>query len=749
MNHQRKITIALDFNQGSLKEGFSQVTIQIFHQTQVERDTIALAPFPDLEEAYQKWQLLYCLLNAGGRNSAEIEFDWGTPTNVSEMELVELGEILQAKLNQWFIPLERKLRRLTPQDELRLTLAVDDFTVRQLPWHLLSFFEDYPQAELALTGSKWKQFPHSKTPAGKVRILAVMGGSQGLDLEKDEELLNATPGLDLVLLEKPTRRQLNEYLWDEKGWDIWFFAGHSYPTQTSGCIQINSEESLTIGQLKQALKAAISRGLQIAIFNSCNGLALTKELENLHLPYAIVMREPILDPVAQGFLKYFLQAFARERKSFYQSVREGREQLQGMESEFPGASYLPVIFQNLAPTITPPSWKQLMNRGSQPWERPLAVSGAIALLIIALRAFGLFVGAELAAYDRFLRWRFNESTDSRLLLVRGENEAKYGFPVSDQVLVGVIEKLEDYQPRVMGLDLFRYTERPPGRDRLEKILAENPRLIGICVQDDQAPTGNPPIAEMPSHRIGFVNIHYDPDEVLRRISLFQTPSVNDSCATDSYLGWQLAYRYLLAEGIEPKVLPDNRVKIHRATLKELPSYTGAYGKKGKWGFEILLNYRAGKTPFQSVTFEQVLNDDFDPDWIQDKVVIIGMALPNDPNDRHLTPYSPDREKMPGMTIIAHTTSQLLNAALEGRSLVWILPFWGECLWILGWSIVGGISAWCCRRFLWWALITGTQGVLLSVLCWLFLLAGGWLPVIPSLFALTVTSTGIFFYRFRR
>jgi len=90
-----------------------------------------------------------------------------------------------------------------------------------------------------------------------------------------------------------------------------------------------------------------------------------------------------------------------------------------------------------------------------------------------------------------------------------------------------------------------------------------------------------------------------------------------------------------------------------------------------------------------------------------------------------------------------------NATLDGRSLLSILPFWGECLWILGWSIIGGISAWCCRRFLWWALITGTQGMLLSVLCWLFLLAGGWLPVIPSLFALTGTSTSIFFYRFHR
>lgn len=369
--------------------------------------------------------------------------------------------------------------------------------------------------------------------------------------------------------------------------------------------------------------------------------------------------------------------------------------------------------------------------------------------MIVLRGLGLFAGVELEHYDRFMRWRFDEGPDSRLLLVAGENESRYGFPVSDQVLAEVIEKLDEHQPRVMGLNIFRYTQRPPGRDRLENILANHPDLIGICTQNDSAPTGNPPIATMPSQRLGFVNIHYDPDEVLRRISLFQTPSLNESCRTDSYLGWQLAFNYLRDENIEPEVLPDNRVKLDRVTLQELPSYSGVYGQKGKWGFEMLLNYRAGKTPFQTITFEDILNDEFHSHWIQDKVVIIGMALPNDPNDRHFTPYSPYDERMPGMMIVAHTTSQLLSAALDGRSLLWVMPFWAECLWIIGWSIIGGISAWCYRRFLWWTLITGTQWLTLYFLCWLILLLnGGWLPVIPALLGLTASgiSTGLDFYQ---
>ena len=54
----------------------------------------------------------------------------------------------------------------------------------------------------------------------------------------------------------------------------------------------------------------------------------------------IFMREPLPDKVAQEFLKNFLTEFSAG-KSLYQSVREAREKLQGLEGEFPCASWLP------------------------------------------------------------------------------------------------------------------------------------------------------------------------------------------------------------------------------------------------------------------------------------------------------------------------------------------------------------------------------------------------------------------------
>ena len=157
---------------------------------------------------------------------------------------------------------------------------------------------------------------------------------------------------------EPSRRELDNWLWDEQGWDILFFAGHSCSQAdiTTGQIYINEVDTLTIPQLKNALKKAIRRGLKIAIFNSCDGLGIASELADLHIPQIIVMREPVPDLVAQEFLKYFIQAFSRG-ESLYLAVREAQERLQFLEDKFPYATWLPVIFHN--PSEPQLTWQDL------------------------------------------------------------------------------------------------------------------------------------------------------------------------------------------------------------------------------------------------------------------------------------------------------------------------------------------------------------------------------------------------------
>lgn len=153
---------------------------------------------------------------------------------------------------------------------------------------------------------------------------------------------------------QPTASELITRLRSER-WNIFFFAGHSETIGEKGRIRINATESLEISRFKNALREAIRNGLKIAIFNSCDGLALAQDLAHLHIPFTIVMREPVPDKVAQSFLKEFLTEYANG-KSLYTSVRRARESLEKFH-DFPGATWLPVICQN--PAEVPPTWQEL------------------------------------------------------------------------------------------------------------------------------------------------------------------------------------------------------------------------------------------------------------------------------------------------------------------------------------------------------------------------------------------------------
>jgi hypothetical protein len=248
-----------------------------------------------------------------------------------------------------------------PKEPIRVIIQTDNSLLKKLPWHEMDLFANtYTQAEVALCPTEYEE-PSVVQASDKtaVRILAILGNSEGINVKSDEKLLkNLEPrGADITFLSEPKRTEVSDNLW-EQNWDILFFAGHSSSQEDKGRIFINRTESLTIAELKFGLKKAIHHELQLVILNSCDGLKLAEELADLNIPQVIVMREPVPDRVAQTFLKFFLSAFTGG-ESLYVAVRHARERLHenGLDDKFPGASWLPIIYQN--PTVIPPSWDQL------------------------------------------------------------------------------------------------------------------------------------------------------------------------------------------------------------------------------------------------------------------------------------------------------------------------------------------------------------------------------------------------------
>lgn len=359
---KKLIVLTLD---GNFEQGF-RVSLEVAEEggrpfLSLKDESIQLPPLPRITDVYQQWYTSYRSLDG-----YRIKPKKAQVTNVRYSELkqqcVAHATLVQKQLTGWleaaqFRPIKEEcLSQLASCEEARLIIRTTDSHIRKLPWHLWDLFDKskHPHLEVGLS-SQGKRIPPIHRI--RVRILVVLGNSEGIDISQDNALLREYCGeAEIVFLVEPERQTFNEHLWDEKGWDLLFFSGHSRTEGTKGRIFINATDSLTLDELRYGLQTAISKGLQIAFFNSCDGLGIATELEKLNIPQLIVMREPVPDKVAQEFLKYFLAEFT-QGVSLYQSVRISREKLQGLEGEYPCASWLPVICQDIL-TI-PPTWRSL------------------------------------------------------------------------------------------------------------------------------------------------------------------------------------------------------------------------------------------------------------------------------------------------------------------------------------------------------------------------------------------------------
>lgn len=471
----------------------------------------------------------------------------------------------------------------------------------------------------------------------------------------------------------------------------------------------------------------------------------------------IVMRELVPDHVAQKFLKYFLEAFAGG-KSLYLAAREARERLQGLESKFPCASWLPVIFQN--PAAVPPTWQDLLKPKealpSKPWrglQRLLMTSLVTTAVVMGMRSLGVLQPLELNAFDLMMQLRPAEKLDPRLLIVKvtAEDIQNLGgeYPISDRTLLKLLQKLKSNQPRVIGLDIYRDRPEGTGRSNLIEYLQKNNNIIPICiVPSPKIPEGVAPPPKISDKQLGFGDVIRDADSIARRHLLAMEPPAAASCSASYALSFQLAFRYLQAEGISLKFLSENQWQLGSVMLERLASNSGFYPKKDQLqGFQLLLNYRATPSLQQiaeQVTLSDILNNQVQPNFIKDKIIIIGVTDPT-VEDNFYTPY---HQEIRGLFLHTQMVSQLLSAVKDQRAILWFSPLWLEISWIWLWSIVGGIIA-CYSRLLPLNLgIKITVAIIsLNGICLVLLLTkGALLPLIPSVLTLVTTEGSIIIYR---
>jgi CHASE2 domain-containing sensor protein len=660
--------VVLKLGKGCFDQGFP-VTLQIGQEGMppVVELTGELPAAPKIPDCYAHWQKIYRRLDFSGRPIGLPKVAEPKAT-IAECEAV--SHQLRDRLNEWlearsFRQIREKwLEQLDPSEIIRLVVQTDDAQLRRLPWHLWDLMERYPRTEIALSPSDFsKRLIQPTLPNAQVRILAILGNSQNIDIQKDRAILEQLPDARVTFLVEPARQDVSDRLW-EQPWEILFFAGHSTSQgeDNSGLIHLNQTETLTISQLKHGLEKAMERGLKLAIFNSCDGLGLARELAYLQIPQLIVMREPVPDRVAQEFLKYFLSAYA-QGESLYLAVRSARSRLQGLEGEFPCATWLPVICQH--PAEIPPTWQQLkvgareegLGKSDQgletadfptpnsqpltpklpiPTSQPLtpnpqlprfrrslswlvASSVLVTGVITGIRYMGLLQPLELKALDQLLQMRPKEPRDGRILVVEVTEKDIQAQAAQDpsmpadvslsmRSLEQLLEKLEPLQPRVIGLDLYR---DPVGKEfpKLAERLKKSDRLVAVCFRADpnsnQADIAPPPEIAIGQAiaRLGFSNVLTDKDDTVRRHLLSMDGS--QGCPASYAFSTQVALHYLAKQKIDLQFNPNGTWQLGKALIKPIDFPTGGYFNLDGRGQQILLNYRSPENGSSFSSLEDV------------------------------------------------------------------------------------------------------------------------------------------------
>ncbi len=396
-----------------------------------------------------------------------------------------------------------------------------------------------------------------------------------------------------------------------------------------------------------------------------------------------------------------------------------------------------------------------INKLNNKWLDLSEISAVILATILALSLvlgiyyLGWLQPLELAAYDQMVRLRPTLMADPRLVVIGITEEDIQAFnrwPLSDEVIARLLEKLSKYQPKVIGLDLYRDIRYEPGHEELRQQLRSSEHIVVINSLGYSETKGTPAPPNIPPERVGFNDLLLDPDNIVRRNLMF----ANTSDTTFYSFSLRIALHYLLAQGIQPDNSPlnPNFIQWGKAEFVPLSSHSGGYQTIDDQGYQILLNYRSPNDGARMISLTKFLYGTIPQSWIKDKIILIGTVAPS-AKDLFFTPFSPAAKKalkMPGVFVHAQMVSQILDAVLGKRALFIFWSQWGEFLWICSWGLIGATLAWSSRNA--WIITLGNP-FLISLLCGLsffLFLHQRWVPTATPGLAFLFTSGTVIGYR---
>lgn len=371
----------------------------------------------------------------------------------------------------------------------------------------------------------------------------------------------------------------------------------------------------------------------------------------------------------------------------------------------------------------------------------------VALSILGIRSTSILEPLELTVYDWLIQSsRGSEGADPRIVLITVteqdiRNQGRW--PITDAILADALKRLVQFQPRTIGLDIYRDIPVDPGHTDLNRILVEHSQIITVTKLGGGMMSSIPPPPVLAgTEQVGFNDILIDSDGIIRRGLLFQ--EIGDKTAYSFAL--RLALLFLAREGIEPQPSPDDpaQLRLGPTTLRRFGSYDGGYVGADAGGYQILLDFHRGHSQPLSFSLTALLSGQVHSDAIRNKIVLFGVTAESVPDLFH-TPFSSGDDigrMISGVAVHAHIISQLLGIGLEGRRPSATSSESQEWLWTILWGVLGAALGMWTRSP--WRLALGAAGGLfiLGIIVVGAFDQGWWIPLVPPSLAWALSGSVI-------
>ncbi len=406
---------------------------------------------------------------------------------------------------------------------------------------------------------------------------------------------------------------------------------------------------------------------------------------------------------------------------------------------------------------------QLLSRLEKRWRGAIITTTLASLLIIFLRLSGLFQLWEWKALDFFFVHRLRESPDERIVLVtllEEDIQSLQEYPLSDRLLASLLEKINNQNPDVIGLDLVRDFPVPSIRNNraanqqaysnLLAIFRSTPNLIGRAkiTSSPSRPDANQPQVLKEWGQLSAAELVVDADSVVRRGNLFPLAEGSAQSSLPSW-GLSVALNYLATKEIKPHSTEQGWLQLENTIFLPFRANSGGYIQTDESGYQILLNWRSCQAPFPQVSVTEVLENRIAKDLFQNRIVLVGNKAMS-VKDIFFTPCSQGTGSTPatmaGVEVQAHLASQIISAVLDGRPLLQVFSEAQEYFWLGSWIATTAIWGWRQRRienygYLSLKIIafTEVEVIVLISSSYLLFLQGWWIPLVPALLGLGVTA----------